>query len=66
MAATRLRFPEDLKHRIKRLASAADKTPHAFMVEALVREAERAELRRRFGDESASSEGEECETDLTR
>jgi predicted transcriptional regulator len=66
MTATRLDLPEDLKRRIERLASAANKTPHAFMVEALARAAERAELRRRFGDESACSEGEGRETDLTR
>ena len=48
MAATSLKLPEDLKRRIERLASAANKTPHAFMVEALAREAERSELRARF------------------
>jgi predicted transcriptional regulator len=58
MAATSLKLPEDLKRRIARLASAAKKTPHAFMVEALVREAERSELRTRFADEAARSEEE--------
>ena len=58
MAATSLKLPEDLKRRIERLASAANKTPHAFMVEALVREAERSELRARFADEAARSEEE--------
>jgi predicted transcriptional regulator len=58
MAATSLKLPEDLKRRIERLASAANKTPHAFMVEALAREAERSELRARFADEAARSEAE--------
>jgi predicted transcriptional regulator len=58
MAATSLKLPEDLKRRIERLASAANKTPHAFMVEALAREAERSELRARFADEAAHSEEE--------
>ncbi|HYM41240.1 MAG TPA: hypothetical protein VET46_00610 [Steroidobacteraceae bacterium] len=58
MAATSLKLPEDLKRRIERLASAANKTPHAFMVEALAREAERSELRARFADEASRSEEE--------
>jgi len=58
MAATSLKLPEDLKRRIERLASAANKTPHAFMVDALAREAERSELRARFADEAAISEEE--------
>jgi predicted transcriptional regulator len=58
MAATSLKLPEDLKRRIERLANAANKTPHAFMVEALAREAERSELRARFADEAARSEEE--------
>jgi predicted transcriptional regulator len=58
MAATSLKLPEDLKRRIERLAHDANKTPHAFMVEALTREAERAELRARFAEEAARSEEE--------
>lgn len=58
MAATSLKLPEDLKRRIERLASAANKTPHAFMVEALAREADRSELRARFADEASRSEQE--------
>ena len=58
MAATSLKLPEDLKRRIERLASAANKTPHAFMVEALAREADRSELRARFADEASRSEEE--------
>lgn len=58
MAATSLKLPEELKRRIERLASAANKTPHAFMIDALAREAERAELRTRFADEAGRSEEE--------
>jgi predicted transcriptional regulator len=58
LAATSLKLPEELKRRIERLASASNKTPHAFMVEALAREAERSELRARFADEAARSEQE--------
>jgi predicted transcriptional regulator len=58
MAATSLKLPENLKRRIERLASAANKTPHAFMVEALAREAERSELQARFAAEAARSEEE--------
>jgi predicted transcriptional regulator len=58
VAATSLKLPEDLKRRIDRLATAARVTPHAFMVEALAREAERGELRERFAAEAADSEHE--------
>jgi predicted transcriptional regulator len=58
MAATSLKLPENLKRRIEQLARAANKTPHAFMVEALAREAERSDLRIRFADEAARSQEE--------
>ena len=58
MAATSLKLPENLKRRIARLASTAGKSPHAFMVEALTREAEQSELRQRFATDSALSEKE--------
>jgi predicted transcriptional regulator len=58
MAATSLKLPDTLKRRIARLAASARQSPHAFMVEALTREAERAELRVRFGAEAAQSERE--------
>lgn len=56
MAATSLKLPDDLKRRLERLAAHASKTPHAFMVDVLAREAERAELRERFAAEAAQSE----------
>lgn len=58
MAATSLKLPEELKRRIKRLAGAANKTPHAFMVEILSQEADRAEIRERFARDAALSERE--------
>lgn len=58
MAATSLKLPEALKRRIERLAGAANKTPHAFMVETLSQEADRAEIRERFAKDAARSESE--------
>jgi len=58
MAATSLKLPDELKRRIERLAASARKTPHAFMVEALTREAERSELRERFAADAAQAEAE--------
>lgn len=58
MAATSLKLPDDLKRRIELLAAGAQKTPHAFMIEALFREAERMELRARFAADATKSEAE--------
>jgi predicted transcriptional regulator len=58
MAATSLKLPDDLKKRIQALVSGTGQTPHSFMVEAIARETERAELRRRFGEEARESEEE--------
>ena len=58
MSATSLKLPDDLKRRIVKLAASAGQTPHAFMVEALAREAERSELRQQFAAEAAESERE--------
>jgi predicted transcriptional regulator len=58
MSATSLKLPDDLKRRLGRMAARAGQTPHAFMVEALAREATRAELRERFAADAAESEYE--------
>lgn len=58
MAATSLKLSESLKRRIERLAGAANKTPHAFMVDVLSQEADRAELRERFAADATASEME--------
>ena len=62
MAATSLKLPDSLKRRLARLAEDAGVTPHAFMVDALSREARRAELRARFVAEAAESEREALES----
>jgi len=58
VSAASLKLPDDLKRRIARLAASSGQTPHAFMVDALTREAERSELRQRFAAEAADSERE--------
>ena len=55
MSATSLKLPDDLKRRIARLAASTGQTPHAFMVDALAREARRSELRQRFAAEAGES-----------
>ena len=62
MSATSLKLPDDLKRRIVKLAASAGQTPHAFMVDALAREAERSELRQQFAAEAAESEREALES----
>ena len=62
MSATSLKLPEDLKRRIVRLAASVGQSPHAFMVDALAREAERSELRARFAAGAAESEREALAT----
>lgn len=46
--ATTLKIPEDLKARLTALAEADGKSPHAYMIEALERQAERAERQRAY------------------
>ena len=48
MATTSLKLPDELKARVVKLAESAGKTPHAFMVEAIAIETERAEEDRAF------------------
>lgn len=47
-SATTLKLPQTLKIRIAAVAQQLDKTPHAFMVEALAAQTEHAERRRPF------------------
>ena len=58
MSATSLKLPDDLKRRIAKLAASTGQTPHAFMIDALAREAQRSELRQRFSAEADESERE--------
>jgi len=48
MPAVTLKLPEELKARINHLAAANGKSPHAFMVDALVAQAAREEIRSAF------------------
>ena len=56
--ATSLKLPAELKARVEALAEAAGKSPHAFMVEAIEREAARAELSETFLNEALQAEQE--------
>jgi predicted transcriptional regulator len=47
-SATTIKLPDELKQRIAPLAEAAGKTAHAWMVEALERQAAMAEAREAF------------------
>ena len=62
MSATSLKLPEELKRRLVRLAAHAGQTTHAFMVDALAREAERSELQAEFSAHAAESEHEALAT----
>lgn len=62
MSATSLKLPDNLKRSIVRMAASAGQTPHAFMVDALAREAARLELRERFAAEAVESEREAHES----
>ena len=46
--ATSIKIPEDLKKRIARAVKGTDQSAHAFMVEAIRQETDRAEKRRAF------------------
>ena len=56
MSATSLKLPDTLKRQILRMAASVEQTPHAFMVQALAREAQRFEQRERFAADAAESE----------
>lgn len=62
MPVTSLKLPDALKKRIAALVSGTNKTPHAFMLDAIAGEIERAELRRQFELAAAEAEDETMET----
>jgi predicted transcriptional regulator len=64
VSATSLKLPDDLKKRIQALVAGTGQTAHGFMVEAIASATERAELRRRFGEEAAQAEAEAIESGL--
>ena len=57
-AATTIKLPDELKQRIAPLAEAAGKTAHAWMVEALERQAAMAEAREAFLRDAEASAAE--------
>jgi predicted transcriptional regulator len=48
MSATTLKLPPELKSRIKALTEGTDKSPHAFMVDAIEQQTRLAERRKAF------------------
>lgn len=63
-SATTLKLPSDLKTRIAAVAHELDKTPHAFMVEALAAQTEQAERRQQFVEAALTAEREVAEKGL--
>ena len=55
MSTTTLKLSPRLKKRVASLVRGTEKSAHAFMVDAIAREAERAELRRKFIADAVSS-----------
>jgi predicted transcriptional regulator len=48
MSTTSLKLPDNLKQRVNTLAELAGKSPHAFMVDVITEQTERAERRYEF------------------
>lgn len=55
---TTLKLPDELKARIASAAQASGRTPHAFMVEALEKQARLAEMRQSFINDAVASAAE--------
>ena len=55
---TSLKLPDDLKKRIDALVAKRNQTAHAFMVDAIRRETERAEQHRQFMDDAQLAHAE--------
>ncbi|MGH8532102.1 MAG: CopG family ribbon-helix-helix protein [Gammaproteobacteria bacterium] len=58
MTITSLKLSDELKKRIAALVAGSSQSAHAFMVEAIARETERAELRHRFLEDARKAEDE--------
>ena len=63
-SATSLKLSEELRARVLAAAEAAGTSPHAFMVEAIARETERAEQYDAFLDDARKAEAEVERTGL--
>lgn len=61
---TTLKLPEGLKNRVAEAAAATGRSPHAFMVEAIERQTDMAERRRKFIDSALEAEREVVEFGL--
>jgi predicted transcriptional regulator len=59
---TTLKLPEALKRRVTAAARAADKSPHAFMLEAIERQTRLDEERRAFVADAVAARTEAVET----
>lgn len=64
MSTTTLKLPDELKERIACAAEAADKSSHAFMVEALAAQTALAERRHAFVTSAQVAEQEVAEYSL--
>ena len=64
MATTSLKLPDSLKERVNALAAQANKSPHAFMVDLIAEQTERAEKRQAFINSALASKKEFDETGL--
>ncbi len=62
--ATSLKLPEELRARVIAAADAAGTSPHAFMVQAISRETDRAEQYDAFMDDARKAEAEVDRTGL--
>ena len=64
MATTSLKLPDSLKQRVNALAAQANKSPHAFMVDAIASEANRSEKYEAFYASAIESKKQFDETGL--
>lgn len=62
MAATTLKLPDQLKRRVVAAAKAAEKSPHAFMLEAIEQQTRLDEQRRSFVAEAVRADEEAAKT----
>lgn len=62
--ATSIKLPEELKKRITRVVKGTEQSAHAFMVEAIRRETERAEKRGRYLADALASRDEMLRTGM--
>jgi predicted transcriptional regulator len=62
MPPTTLKLPEGLKRRVDAAARAADKSPHAFMLEAIERQTRLDEERRAFVADAVAARAQAIES----